>query len=145
MKRIIYCLIFTMTLVSTSCDKKENVNNSPDLSGKYSCSFSVPASPIYSLSETLIIQKSGDSGFTITGNTPFTNATLWSITGNQYQFRIPQTDIIKNGKTYYLTLVATLIYEKQSFTTSSCQAAYGEKGVSGNTYTISNFKLRRLQ
>ena len=145
MKRILYSLILAMTLFSTSCDKKESVNNSPDISGNYSCSFSISASSVYNVSETITIQKSGDSGFKIVGNTPFTNATIWPITGNQYQFRIPQTDIIKNGKTYYLTLVATLTYESGIFKTYSCQAAYGEKGVSGSNYTVTNFRLKKQQ
>ncbi len=89
------------------------------------------------------MQKTGDSGYTVRGNEPFLNASLYCISGNQYQFRIPQTDIVRNGKTYYITLTATLTYDGGTFKTYSCQAAYGEKGVSGNTYNVSNFKLKR--
>ena len=143
MKRLIYLLIFVTTLFCASCDKKEGVNNVPDLSGDYSCSFSIPASPIYSVSQTIAIQKSGETSFSVNGSSPFERASLVYISSQQYQFRIPQTDIVKNGKTYYLTLTATLTYEGGIFKTYSCQAAYGEKGVSGSSYTINNFKLRK--
>lgn len=142
MKRIIYFFCAAVILCCTSCNK-ENVNNIPDLSGKYICSFSIPDTPPYSASGTIDIQKNGDSGFTVSGSEPFQKASLFYISGQQYQFRIPQTDIVRNGKTYYITLTATLTYEGGIFKTYSCQAAYGEKGVSGNTYNVSNFKLKK--
>ena len=143
MKRFIYLVICTVVLLCTSCSNKESVSNVPDLSGQYACSFSIPASPTYSVSQTIAIQKSGETSFSVTGSNPFENACFYYISGQQYQFRIPQTDIVRNGKTYYLTLTATLTYEGGAFKTYSCQAAYGEKGVSGSSYTISNFKLRK--
>ena len=139
MKRLLYLFCVIIALCCTSCNK-ENVNNIPDLSGKYICSFSIPA---YSANGTLNIQKNGDSGFIISGSEPFQKAMLSYISGQQYQFLIPQTDIIRNGKTYYITLIATLTYENGAFNTYFCQASYGEKGVSGNTYKVSNFKLKK--
>lgn len=140
MKRLIY-IICVLTLCFISCNKKETII--PDLSGKYICSFSIPDTPPYSASGTLDIQKNGDTGFTVSGSEPFQKASLFYISGQQYQFRIPQTDIVRNGKAYYITLTATLTYDGGTFKTYSCQAAYGEKGVSGNTYNVSNFKLKR--
>lgn len=141
MKRLIH-LACVIALCCTSCNK-ESANVLPDLSGKYACSFSIPATPSYSASGTLDIQKNGDSGYTVSGNEPFQRASLYYISGQQYQFRIPQTDIVRNGTTYYLTLTATLTYESGVFKTYSCQAAYGEKGASGSVYNVSNFKLKK--
>ena len=112
------------------------------MSGYYTCSFSLQSTPSYSASGTLNIQKIGDSGYQVSGNEPFQQASFSHLSGQQYLFRIPQTDIIRNGKTYYITLTATLTYESGIFETYSCQAAYGEKGVSGQMYNVNNFVLK---
>jgi len=140
MKRLIY-IICVLTLCFISCNKKETVI--PDLSGKYTCSFSIPASPEYIANGMLNIQKTGDSSYKVSGNVPFQNAKLLCFSESQYQFNIPQTEIERNGKTYYVTLFATLKYGNGVFNTSYCQAAYGEKGVSGRTYNVSDFKLNK--
>ena len=142
MKNVIYFLC-AIVILCTSCKNKETVKNLPDISGEYVCSFSIAASPSYNASGIVNIQKNGDSGFTLSGSEPFQKATLFYMSGQQYQFRIPQTDIVRNGTTYYLTLTATLTYEGGAFETYFCQAAYGEKGVSGSVYNVTNFKLKK--
>ncbi len=139
-----YLVIVIAAVICAACSQKEEVTPLPNLAGSYTCSFLIPAVPqSYSVNEIVTLTKIGEGYYSVSGNTPFSSASLSHIYENQYQFRIPQTDIVKNGKTYYLTLFATLIYENGSFRTYSCQAAYGEKGVSGNTYTSVGFSLKK--
>lgn len=134
MKHFVFLLISAVVILCTSCNKKESLY--PDLSGRYTCSFSIP-DVSYRTTQTVTLTKTGDTSYSVRGKHPFEEASIsYSKT-----FFIPQTDIVKNGKTYYLSLSALLTYENGTFKSSFCQAAYGEKGVTGKVYDIKDFKL----
>lgn len=142
MKRLIMSFVCAITLLGTSCDKKgssEPVNRIPNISGNYTCSFTIPKWK--RISQTITIDKDGK----VYGDFPFEQVTFINTSLDDsnytYRFNIPQIDFEENGKTYFFTLNAELEYKGGGFNVLICLAAYGEKEVSGDWWEIQDFTL----
>lgn len=140
MKKLFYLLLCATSLFLVGCKDKKGKEISPDVSGIYTCSLSLPLYPKrYNASSDLIIKKSETSDtYSVSGTGIFSKAQFTALGSEQVQFFLPLVEFTHNNTICYLTFWVTFNVSGGNFTIYNGQFAYGEKGVPSDPSNLSS-------